>query len=135
MMSRWIDRASPARLRASLATAVTVVMLGLITHGHFAAGGDPLHYWIITESVAFDRDFDVRNNYFEPANIIQTAPEQHAVPGRNGVLRPIHDIGLPIAAAPFFAAIYKLAEWSDRLPPALRARAKLDRFMVLRQLL
>lgn len=122
-------------LRAAVAAAIVVVMLGLISHGHYAASGDAVHYMMIAHSVAFDRDLDVANDYHDPSNILQVPPEAHARAGRGGVLRPVHDVGLPVLAAPFFAVAYKLAELSDRLPAPLRRRARLDRFIALRQLI
>ena len=129
------ERTPPRRLRVWLAGAVVIVMLGLIGHGNYAGSGDAVHYMQIARSLAFDRDFDLANDYADPSNILNARPEDHARPGRGGVLRPVHDVGLPILAAPFFAAAYRLAEASDRLPASLRARAKLNPFIALRQLM
>ena len=53
-----IERTAPPRLRGLLALASTLVLLGLITHGHYGGTGDAIHYMVIARSVAFDRDFD-----------------------------------------------------------------------------
>lgn len=90
---------------------------------------------MIAHSVAFDRDLALANNYGNPANILQLKPGLHARVGRDGVLRPAHDVGFPVVAAPFFAAAYQLAELTDRLPESLRRRAKLTPYIALRQLL
>src|ERR1700730_1429999 len=130
-----VEDASPARLCAVIYLVVTLVLLGLITHGNYAGSGDAVHYMVIARSLAFDQDFDVGNDYADPSSIIKAPPGNHARIGRNGVLRSIHDVGLPLVAAPFFAVAYKLAEMTDRLPASLRRRAKLDEFIALRQLL
>ena len=39
-MFERVEQASPARLRLVIAVVVTPVMLGLITHGNYAASGD-----------------------------------------------------------------------------------------------
>jgi hypothetical protein len=129
-----IERADPARLRLGIGLVVTVALLGLITHGHYAGSGDPVHYMVTARSIAFDRDFDVANDYADPSNIIQAAHGDHARIGRNGVLRPVHDVGLPILAAPAFAVAYLIAENTSHLPAWLRRRAKLTEFIALRQL-
>jgi hypothetical protein len=129
-----LERASPVALRAYIYLVVTLVMLGLITHGNYAGSGDAVHYMVIARSIAFDLDVDVGNDYGDPSNIIKEPAGSHARIGRNGVLRPVHDIGLPLVAAPFFAGAYRLAEMTNRLPGWLLRRAKLDEFIALRQL-
>ena len=130
-----LGRIAPGRLRVWLCAIVVIVMLGMISHGNYAGSGDAVHYMLIARSIAFDRDFDLGNDYRDPSNIVQVSPDDHARPGRNGVLRPVHDVGLPLIAAPFFGAAYRLAEASGDLPASLRARAKLNPFIALRQLM
>jgi hypothetical protein len=130
-----LERASPRRLRIALAVASVLVFVGLITHGNYAGSGDPVHYMVIARSVAFDRDFDLRNDYSDAASLITEPVGRHAVPGRNGVLRPVHDVGMPLLAAPYFAVAYELAARTDRLPESFRRRAKLNAFIALRQLM
>src|SRR5581483_8245730 len=98
------------------------LMLAMITRGSFAASGDAVHYMVIADSVAFDRDFDLGNNYGR-ASLLDVEPENHAIRGRDGVLRPVHDVGLPVLAAPFFALAYGVAARTDSLPESLRRRA------------
>jgi hypothetical protein len=129
-----LDQATPRRLRSTIFALVVAIMLGLITHGHYAGSGDAVHYMVIAHSVAFDHDFDLSNDYTEASRIITEPAGAHAQPGRSGVLRPVHDVGFPALAAPFFAGAYRLAKLTDRLPLSLRRRAKLDQFIVLRQL-
>jgi hypothetical protein len=133
-MLERINRASVARLRILLVMIVSAVMLSLVTHGNYAGSGDAVHYMIIARSLAFDRDFDLSNDYKAPSNIIKEPPGGHAQIGRNGVLRPVHGVGLPLIASPFFAIAYRLAEMTSRIPASLRRRAKLDEFIMLRQL-
>jgi hypothetical protein len=129
-----IECARPSSLRIFIVLTVTVVMLQLISHGNYAASGDALHYMVTARSVAFDHDFDVGNDYGDPANIIQEPAGAHARVGRNGILRSVHDVGLPVVAAPLFAVAYRLAGMADRLPIALRRRTALGAFIALRQL-
>jgi hypothetical protein len=129
-----IERARPARLRRWLVAIVVLVMLGMITHGNYAATGDAPHYMMIAHSIAFDRDLALANDYGDPSNILHLTPGLHARVGRNGVLRPVHDIGLPVVAAPFFDVAYRLAALTNHLPESLRRRAKLTPFIALRQL-
>jgi hypothetical protein len=126
------------RLRRWLQISVAAFLLSLATHGNFSGSGDAVHYMMIAHSIAFDRDLDVANDYADPGNLIQGGRlqhEAHARPGRGGVLRPVHDVGLPLVAAPYFVAAYLAAEHlTDRLPEAFRLRARLDRWIMLRQL-
>jgi len=126
------------RLRRWLQISVAAFLLGLVTHGSFSGSGDAVHYMMIAHSIAFDGDLDVANDYADPGNLIQGGrlqPEAHARPARGGVLRPVHDVGLPLLAAPYFAVAYVVAErLTDRLPEGLRRRARLDRWIMLRQL-
>ena len=129
-----VERAGVARLNWSIAAIVVVVFTGLIAHGNYDASGDPVHYMIIARSLAFDRDVDLGNDYSDPANIITEPAGAHALPGRNGILRPVHDIGLPLAFAPFFAVAYRLAGLSGRLPQTVRDRGRISPFIALRQI-
>lgn len=130
-----VEHASLARLRVIIHVVVTLALLGLITHGHYAGSGDAVHYIVTARSLAFDGDFDVGNDYGDPSNIIKEPAGDHARTGRNGVLRPVHDVGLPLVMAPFVGVAYRLAAMTDRLPASLRRRAKLDEFIALRQLI
>ena len=137
--ARWvserIDRLSPGRIRATIAATTVLVLAGLITHGNYAASGDAVHYLTVAHSVAFDLDFDVANDYAEPGRLLTDSHDRHALPGRNGVLRPVHDVGLPVLAAPFVGLAYRLAPLVDRLPESLRRKTKLSEFIAFRQLI
>jgi hypothetical protein len=129
-----VERTSPARLRAIICLIVCLVMLDLISHGHYAGSGDAIHYMVVARSLAFDGDVDLGNDYSDPTNIIKEPAGAHARIGRDGVLRPIHDIGLPLLGAPLFRVAYSLAKLTDRLPASFRRRARLGEFIALRQL-
>jgi hypothetical protein len=126
------------RLKWILGGAVGAILLGLITHGHYAGSGDAVHYMMIARSLAFDRDLDLLNDYADPNNLIlggRLEAGQHVQPGRGGITRPVHDVGLPFLAAPYFGAAYLAAErLTPLLPEGLRRRAKLDPWIALRQL-
>lgn len=126
----WLERRP---LRAT-AVVIALAMFVMITRGHRASSGDAAHYLVIADSVARDGDLAVENNYGEPL-VPDVEPGQHARVGRLGILRPVHDIGLPLLAAPFYAAAHAAAVASEWLPAGLRARAKLTPSLVLRQLM
>ena len=125
-----------SRAARSLLITVFFVVWGLITHGTHAGSGDELHYLMMARSLAFDRDFRLMNDYDDPHNLVGAGTakaEAHLRPGRNGVPRPVHDIGLPLLAAPFVRVMYPLAEWlSQRLPREWMTRAKLNASLLLR---
>lgn len=125
------------RWRRLIPWAVGVVLFGLITHGHFAGSGDPVHYMMIAHSLAFGPDLDMADEYGDPHGILTGGKDiagAHVRPGRDGTLRPVHDVGMPLLWAPYFAAAYRIAEASQGLPPGLQRRARLSPWIVLRQL-
>jgi hypothetical protein len=119
-----------------VSVAVVVVFWGLITHGTYAGSGDDPHYVVIAHSIAFDGDLDVANDYAMPGSLIGGGGLEHgrhAIPGKDGVLRPIHDVGLPLLAAPYVRIVYPLAEWAGRsIPPDLMRRARLTPALIFR---
>jgi hypothetical protein len=121
---------------ATLFGVTLVVVWGLITHGTHAGSGDELHYLMIARSIAFDGDVRLENDYADPANLVgggTATAGPHVRPGRNGVMRPVHDIGLPLLAAPVVRVIYPLAQWIDAtVPRAWLNRAKLNASLLLR---
>ena len=130
---------SDRKTAATLLGITVLVVWGLITHGTFAGSGDEPHYLMIARSIAFDGDVHLANDYADPANLIgagTVVPGQHVRPGRNGVPRPVHDIGLPLLAAPIVGVLYPFAEWlDDTVPRAWMTKAKLNASLVLRHLL
>lgn len=78
--------------------------------------GDEPHYLLMTRSLLADRDLVLENDYtdrlyrdFYPSDLLRRtlglAPEldPHAVPGRRGELRPVHQAGLAVLLAPGYA--------------------------------
>ena len=124
------------RPAATLLLATFLIVWGLITHGTYAGSGDEPHYLMIARSLAFDGDVDLVNDYADPDNLVgggTTLPEAHLRPGRNGILRPVHDLGLPVIAAPLVRVMYPLALWVDtQVPEEWMQRARLNASLVLR---
>ena len=126
-----------------LVGVVFAIVWGLITHGTFAGSGDEPHYMMIAHSLAFDADLDLANNYRE-ATLIGAGtlvPEAHALE-REGRLRPVHDIGMPLALAPAVRLAYSTAERlgnvlpmagvdPKRLNPSLLLRHQISLVMAL----
>jgi hypothetical protein len=100
-----------------------------MTHGTFAGTGDEPHYLAITHSLAFDRDLDLSNNYGANEPLIaggQLQPENHVRAGVGGVVRPVHDVGMPMLFAPVVRLVRPAAEWLVRtVPERALQRAKL----------
>jgi hypothetical protein len=85
---------------------VTLTLIFVAASLRAVPTGDEPHYLIITQSVLRDGDFDLRNNYqhqdyreYYPDSI----PDPHIIE-RGAHWYPVHAIGLPLIAAPFFAA-------------------------------
>lgn len=134
------EPASPTRrARRVLQAIVVLVLWGLITHGTYAGTGDEPHYLAIAHSIAFDGDLDLANNYgaAEPlvgGGILQ--PEAHVRQGVGGVPRPVHDIGLPLAFAPFVRLAVPLTHaLTSIVPEASMRRARLNPPVLYRHLL
>jgi hypothetical protein len=83
---------------------------------------------MIAQSITVDHDMDVANNYanndgrfFGADHLVMGL---HAVPSRNGHVRPIHDVGLAVTLVP----VYFIAQRAARLPSdSLLARVRMDR--------
>ena len=135
----WINSRSTNTIQWLLVGCVFLFLWGLDTHGTFAGSGDEPHYQMIAHSLVFDRDIDLSNNYADPTNLVGAGslkPEAHAIPGKDGRLRPVHDIGLPVLFTPYFAVAYWIADHSaEWVSPRAMARARLNPALVLRHLL
>jgi hypothetical protein len=122
-----------------LALVVFAVLWGLITHGTAAGTGDEPHYEIIAHSIAFDRDIDVTGDYGDLRNralggVFEAGT--HAAPGKDGRLRPVHDVGLPLLFAPYYAVAYAATgQIIARVPPRWLERARLNYTVLLRHFL
>jgi hypothetical protein len=100
-----MGRSHESRHAALVLWITLLVILGLDTHGNFAGSGDEAHYAMIAHSLVFDGDFDLSDDYGEANNLVgggQLQANAHVRIGRNGIVRPVHDVGLPIVAAPYF---------------------------------
>jgi hypothetical protein len=126
-------------MRLAIGAAVFLTIWGLITHGTFAGSGDEPHYLMTAQSIAFDGDLDLANNYAAADSLIAggtLTPDGHALPGTGGILRPAHDVGLPLVFAPYVRLVYPLAEWlGGAVPAPLLERARLDASLILRHLI
>lgn len=119
-----------ARSGRFLAAGIVLVLAGLITHGTHAGSGDEAHYQVIAHSLVFDRDLDLANDYGS------IDPEAHARPGKDGRLRPVHDIGLPLLFAPYYAFAFGAADLAERyLPFRWLEIAKMDHGRIVRHFL
>jgi hypothetical protein len=118
---------------------VGLVLWGLITHGSYAGSGDEPHYMMIAYSLAFDHDLDLTDDYSNPHNLAlggRVEPGAHVRAGKNGRLRPVHDIGLPLLFTPYYALAYKATEKIvDYVPDDWLRRARLNFTVTLRHLL
>ena len=126
------------RLKRFLRLAIALVLLGLLTHGTFAGSGDEPHYLAIAHSVAFDHDLDLANNYGANEPLIGgggLAPESHLHAGVGGVMRPVHDVGMPLVFAPVVRILRPLAAWlSTTLPESFLRRVRVTPTVLYRHL-
>ena len=130
---------SPPYMRRSLALLVVLVLWGLMTHGSYAGSGDEPHYMMIAHSLAFDHDLDLTNDYENPHNLAlggRVEPGAHIQPGKDGRLRPVHDIGMPVLFTPYYALAYEVTEKIvGYAPEGWLRRARLNFTVTLRHLL
>jgi hypothetical protein len=126
------------RARSILRWTIFLALWGLITHGTHAGTGDEPHYLAITHSIAFDGDLDLANNYGPNEPLIAGGAlrmEAHVQPGRGGVLRPVHDIGLPLVFAPYVRVAQPVTRALVRtLPSSILQRARLNPSVLYRHL-
>ena len=132
-----VERRSRVVRTRYLVLIVFVAVWGLIMHGTRAGSGDEPHYLVIAHSLAFDADLDLVNNYQDP--IINgagtTVPGAHARV-RDNRLRPVHDIGMPLAFAPFVRLAYPAAVWlGGNLPRSVLEAGGLNPWLLLRHFL
>ena len=122
-----------------LCAAVVLVLWGLITHGTSAGTGDEPHYQMMTYSLAFDRDLDLTNDYTNRENLalygrFEAGPQVQA--GKDGRLRSVHDIGMPLLFAPYYAVAYMLTgQLVAHVPARWLERARLDFNVLVRHFL
>jgi len=129
----------PPKSPRLLVVILVLALWGLMTHGTYAGTGDDLHYEIMAHSLAFDRDLDLTNNYSASGSIAfgdDVDPSVHVRPGKDGRLRPLHDVGLPVLFTLYYAVAYKITEEIvEHVPGSWLQRAKLNFRVILRHLL
>jgi hypothetical protein len=90
-----------------------LIYWGLTTHGKFTDSGDEPHYLMMAQSLWADRDLDLANNYAQDDGARFGAAglqhELHAIPARDGALRPVHDVGVAVALLPAFVVATTVA--------------------------
>ena len=122
-----------------LRTIVALVLIGFITHSTNAGSGDEPHYLAIAHSIAFDGDLDLANNYGANEPLIAgggLVAENHVHEGTGGVVRPVHDVGLPLLFAPIARVLRPAAAWlSETAPESLMRRARLTPTVLYRQVI
>ena len=108
--------------------AVFLVSWGLTTHGKYSVTGDEPHYLIVAQSLSADHDLDVGNNYAHGDGALFGAAglqrEMHARTARDGRLRPVHDVGLPIVLLPVYVIATRVATIA---PEVTLARFRMNR--------
>lgn len=118
---------------------MALVLLGFITHSTNAGSGDEPHYLAIAHSIAFDGDLDLANNYGANEPLIAgggLVPENHVHEGTGGIVRPVHDVGLPLLFAPVARVLKPAAAWlAAAAPESLMRRARLTPTVLYRQVI
>lgn len=131
--------ASAGILRTRLFGITLIVLGGLLTHGTFAGTGDEPHYLAITHSLAFDWDLDLSNNYGMREPLIADGgmqPDYHVHPGKDGVARPVHDVGMPLLFAPYIRIAEPAVSWiAPRIPPPVMRRLRVTPTVLYRHLI
>jgi hypothetical protein len=126
-------------MRRTLFTAVTVALLGLSSHATYVGSGDEPHYLAMAHSLAFDLDLDLSNNYGAAEPLIgdgALVPEAHVRTGAGGVVRPLHDAGMPMLFAPAVRVLAPLTSFTaSRLPRSVMRRLRLTPAGLYRKML
>ena len=125
---------------ATVAVAVFLMVWGLTTHQKFSASGDEPHYLMTAESLVTDGDLDLANNYTHGNNRVfegmRLEAGAHARSGKDGRLRPVHDIGLPLLFTPYYALAYRVTgQIVEHVSARWLQRARLNFTVVLRDLM
>lgn len=104
------------RLRRVLFWIIVVFSTTILSHGGNTGQGDEPHYLMIADSLWFDHDLDLRNNYADRSNIVYNGnlgKEPHTREGRDGGWYSVHSFGLPVLSLPVYGLGYKIAESCD----------------------
>jgi hypothetical protein len=92
-----------------VALAVLALFLTMVSRRAVPTGDEP-HYLIVTQSLLQDGDFDVRNNYEHQdyrAYYPDAIPDPHVIVSGERWY-PVHAVGVPLLAAPAYAAAGRL---------------------------
>jgi hypothetical protein len=112
---------------------------GLLSHATYAGSGDEPHYLAIAHSLAFDFDLDLANNYGAAEPLIGGGglqPGYHVQLAAGGVVRPVHDIGMPLLFAPYARVMSATVSWmAPRIPAPLMRRLRLSPSVLYRNLI
>ena len=68
---------------------------------------------MIAHSIAFDGDIDLTHRLLQSGQPLARRSLRggaHMQPGKDGRLRPVHDIGMPILFAPYYMLAYRVTE-------------------------
>ena len=129
----------PSGPRRFTCTVAALVLLGLITHSSNAGSGDEPHYLAIAHSIAFDGDLDLANNYGPSEPLIAgggLGRDGHVREGAGGIVRPVHDVGMPLLFAPVVRVLRPIAaRLSASAPEWLMRRARLTPTVLYRHLI
>src|SRR5258705_9539018 len=113
------------------AIAVFLFAWTLTMHGKYSTSGDEPHYLMITHSIGVDHAMDVDNTYASDAGRffghVHLETELHALPARNGPIRPIHDVGIAVLLVPIYVVAEQVAATA---PDALLARVRMTRVLL-----
>jgi hypothetical protein len=92
-----------------IALTVLALFLTIVSRRAVPTGDEP-HYLIVTQSLLQDGDFDVRNNYEHRdyrAYYPDVIPDPHVIVSGERWY-PVHAVGVPLLAAPVYAAAGRL---------------------------
>jgi len=110
---RHVPHSASTRVEWKTGLLIFLFAWTLTTHGKYSVSGDEPHYLMISHSIVVDQDMNVANNYanndgrFFGHDGLDMG--LHAVPARNGEVRPIHNVGLAVALVPVYAVAQQLA--------------------------
>jgi hypothetical protein len=103
---RWLSIATTVSGLAPFVVAFAVYLVAWEVMDPGTTGDEP-HYLLVAESIAFDGDVDLRNDYasrertLKVLNFFPLSPNLHAAKYKeSGELRPLHGVGLPALLAP-----------------------------------
>lgn len=107
-LGRFVERVSIRGVVSQLAPfllALAVYAVVFLAMDHPGATGDEPHYLIIADSIAYDGDVDLRNNYANEGRVLRIVNvfplgAHAAVYKSSGELRTFRGVGLPAVLAP-----------------------------------